>query len=183
MRCLVRNDETNTERKAEAADTARKLIPSYAQYAERVRASFERQQVMHLLGAKLTRVEPGLVEIVLPFRDDLTQQHGFLHAGIVTTIVDSACGYAALSLMPEGTGVLTIEYKVNLMAPARGSRFVARGRVLRAGRNITVCAGDVLSVPEGEYSAPESLVEVEGDIVATMLATVLAVRERPDVID
>ena len=141
-------------------------------YSERVRDSFAKQQIMHLIGAILTRVEPGQVEIELPFRDDLTQQHGFLHAGVVTTIVDSACGYAALSVMPPQTGVLSIEYKVNLLAPAKGTLFLARGRVLRAGRTIVVCAGDVFAVGDERES-----------LVATMLATMMVVRDRPGVTD
>lgn len=144
-------------------------------FAERVRNSFSRQKVMQLIGATFTRVEPGLVEIELPFSQDLTQQHGLLHAGVVTTIVDSACGYAALSVMPPQTGVLSIEYKVNLLAPARGRLFLARGRVLRAGRTIVVCAGDALSVG-GEQGGGET-------IVATMLATMMVVRDRPGVTD
>src|ERR1700746_2040473 len=96
--------------------------------------SFERQALMKLLGASLERVAPGAVDIRLPFRGDLTQQHGFLHAGVTTSIADSACGYAAFTLMPPGAAVLTVEFKVNLMAPAAGETFVARGRVVRAGR-------------------------------------------------
>ncbi|HUS16883.1 MAG TPA: PaaI family thioesterase [Chloroflexia bacterium] len=149
--------------------------PPDAQFVERVRASFRRQQVMQLLGATLTSITPGHVEITLPFRGDLTQQHGFLHAGIVTAICDSACGYAALSLMPPQTGVLSIEYKVNLLAPARGDRFLARGRVLRAGRTIVVCAGDV-------YAQATALASEE-ILVATMLATMAVIRDRPDVSD
>src|SRR5687768_5621548 len=95
----------------------------------RVRASFEQQKIMHLLGATLTGVGRGQVEITLPFREEHTQQHGFLHAGVITTILDSACGYAALSVMPQAAGVLSIEFKTNLLAPAKGSRFIAQGRV------------------------------------------------------
>ena len=141
-------------------------------YAERVRASFGRQRVMQTIGATLSRVEPGEVDITLPFRDDLTQQHGFLHAGIVTTIVDSACGYAALSLLPPGVGILTVEYKVSLLAPASGSHVVARGRVMRPGRTITVCAGDVFAYEDGREK-----------LVATMLATMMSIRERADITD
>jgi uncharacterized protein (TIGR00369 family) len=108
-------------------------------FADRVRASFARQRVMALIGARLARVEPGSVEIELPFREELTQQHGFLHAGIVSAIADSAGGYAAYTLMPPGHSVLAVEYKVNFLAPAEGARFLARGRVLRAGRTLTVC--------------------------------------------
>ncbi|WP_142809476.1 PaaI family thioesterase [Tepidiphilus olei] len=111
-------------------------------YVARVRDSFSRQRVMQTLGAEITRIEPGEVEIVLPFRADLTQQHGFLHAGIVTTILDSALGYAAYSLMPPGHAVLTVELKINLLAPAKGDRLVAVGRVVRTGRTLTVCQGE-----------------------------------------
>lgn len=142
--------------------------PQDPYYESRVRASFARQQVMATLGATMTRVAPGEVEILLAFRQDLTQQNGFLHAGIVTTIVDSACGYAAYSLMSAGVNVLTIEYKVNLLAPAQGALFAARGRVLRAGRTISVCAGDVVAIQDGREQ-----------VVATMLATMMTVRDRP----
>jgi len=147
--------------------------PQDPDYERRVRESYARQRVMDLIGATLLRVAPGEVDIALPMRDDLTQQHGFLHAGIVTTIVDSACGYAALSLMPPETGVLTIEYKVNLLAPASGERIIARGRVMKPGRTITVSAGDVYAV---QADGSEKL-------VATMLATVMTVRMRPGVSD
>jgi len=144
--------------------------PKTPDYAERVRDSFRRQRIMQVLGAELVRVEPGLVEIELPFRADLTQQHGFLHAGVVTTIVDSACGYAAFTLMPAEAEVLTVEYKVNFMAPARGRSFLARGRVVRPGRHITVCTGEVLAQTDG------------GPVpVATMLTTMFQVVDRPDV--
>lgn len=113
---------------------------------ERVRASFCRQQMMRTLGAELVAVGRGEVEIVLPFRDNLTQQHGFLHAAATTAIVDSACGYAALTLMPPEVEVLSVEFKVNLLAPAAGERFIAVGRVLRAGRTLTVCAGEVYAI-------------------------------------
>lgn len=111
------------------------------------------------------KVAPGEVEIELPFREDLTQQHGYLHAGVVTSVVDSACGYAALSLTPEGAEVLSVEFKINLVAPATGDVVVARARVLRAGRNITVCAGDAFA-RTGEREK----------LVATMLATMMTVR-------
>jgi uncharacterized protein (TIGR00369 family) len=141
----------------------------------RVRASFEKQKIMSLLGATLTAVERGQVEITLPFREELTQQHGFLHAGVVTTILDSACGYAALSVMPEDAGVLSIEFKSNLLAPANGERFIARRRVVRAGRTIIVCSGDVVALQNGKGE--------EGESVATMLATMLVVQGRPGITD
>ena len=102
---------------------------------------FERDAVDRLagIGARLVRVEPGEVELDLPFRDDLTQQHGFLHAGIVTALVDSACGYAALSLMDAAAAVLSVEYKVNLLAPAKGDRMRAIGRVVKPGRTLLIC--------------------------------------------
>lgn len=142
---------------------------SDAAFAARVRSSFDRQALMRTIGAELTRIEPGEVGIALPFRKDLTQQHGFLHAAVVTAIVDSACGYAAMTLSPAGTAVLTVEYKVNFMIPARGDRMHARARVLRAGRSFTVCAGDVHAVSAvGERH------------VATMIATIASVSGRPD---
>lgn len=141
--------------------------PADPTYDARVRASFERQSMMKTLGAVLERVAPGAVDIRLPFRADLTQQHGFLHAGVTATIADSACGYAAFSLMPPGAAVLTVEFKVNLMAPAAGETFVARGRVLRAGRNLTTCSGDVFALDGGGEKH-----------VLTMLATVMTVQNR-----
>ncbi|MGH7323349.1 MAG: PaaI family thioesterase [Candidatus Rokuibacteriota bacterium] len=145
------------------------LAPPDPDFQARVRASFERQRVMTTIGARLGKVAPGAVEIELPFRDDLTQQHGFVHAGIVTTIADSACGYAALSLMAPAAAVLTVEYKVNLLAPARGERLVARARVLRPGRALTVCEADVVALNGGAEKP-----------VARMLATMMALLDRPD---
>ena len=117
--------------------------PPDAAFEARVRASFARQAFMATLGAELARVEPGQVTIELPFRADLTQQGGFLHAGVLASIADSACGYAALTLMPPGAGVLSVEFKINLMKPATGSRFRAVGSVVRAGRTLTLWAGVV----------------------------------------
>ena len=148
------------------------MIEPQPEVVARVRQSFGRQRLMTMLGATLERVEPGEVDIRLPFRDELTQQHGFLHAGAVTSIVDSACGYAALTLMPPGAAVLTVEFKVNLLAPARGETFVARARVLRAGRTLSVCQGDVLAIHDGEEK-----------LVAVMTATLMAVRDRPELAD
>ncbi|MDO5629730.1 MAG: PaaI family thioesterase [Mobilicoccus sp.] len=115
----------------------------------RIRDSFARQGLMAHLGAELTHVADGEVTIELPFRDELTQQHGFFHAGSTTSICDSACGYAALTTMPPGAEVLSIEFKINLMAPAAGARLIARGTVVRAGRTIVVCQGDVYAVKDG----------------------------------
>ena len=118
-------------------------------FIEEVEASFARQSIMELIGAELTRVEPGRVEITLPFRHDLTQQNGYVHAGIITAIADSACGYAAYSLMPAGTGVLSVEFKVNLMRPAVAKKFVAVAEVLKAGRTLTVVRADVFGHAQG----------------------------------
>ena len=117
--------------------------PRDPDFAARVRGSFERQSIMQLIGATMTRIEPGLVLIELPYRADLTQQHGYFHAGIVSTIGDSAGGYAAYSLMPAGSTVLTVEYKINLLAPADGEHIVAMGRVIRSGRTLTVSEVEV----------------------------------------
>ena len=146
--------------------------PADPAYEPRVRASFARQSMMKVLGASLERVSPGEVDIRLPFRADLTQQHGFLHAGVTTSIADSACGYAALSLMPPGAAVLTVEFKVNLMAPAAGEVFIARGRVVKAGRTLTTCSGDVFALDGGE----------ERHVLA-MLGTIMTVQNRSGLAD
>ena len=117
--------------------------PRDPHFEPRVRASFARQQMMATLGAELVHVGPGTVQIALPFRDDLTQQHGFLHAAAVTAVADSACGYAAMTLTAPGHDVLSVEFKVNLLAPAVGDRFIATGRVVRPGRTLTVCSAEV----------------------------------------
>lgn len=142
--------------------------PVDPRYEERVRASFARQAIMATIGARLTRVQPGVVDIELPFRDDLTQQHGFLHAGILATIADSSCGYAAFSLMPADAAVLSIEFKINMMSPAAGELFRATGRVLRAGRTIMTCSAEVTAVGREEK------------ILSTMLGTMMVVRDRPE---
>lgn len=123
--------------------------PADPDYAARVKASFGRQRVMDLIGATLVRVEPGLVEIGLPFKPELTQQHGFFHAGVTSTIADSAGGYAAFSLFPADSSVLTVEYKINLIAPADGDRLVAIGKVVKPGRTLTVCNLEVDAEKDG----------------------------------
>lgn len=135
-----------------------------------VRESFERLTLMQTIGARLLRVAPGEVEIDLPFRDDLTQHHGLLAAAVLTAIVDTACGYAAMSLMPAGASVLTVEYKANFVSPARGERLIARSRVVKAGQTLSICSGDVFAQVSGEEK-----------LVATMLATIMLVR--PDRLD
>ncbi len=115
------------------------LQPQDPDWEAKLRESFARQRIMTTLGTELTRVEPGLVEIACDFQEGLAQQHGFFHAGVTSTLMDSAGGYAAFSLFPAGSAVLTVEFKINLLAPAAGSRLVARGRVFRPGRTLTVC--------------------------------------------
>ena len=154
------------------APPPKQFDPRDPSYESRVRASFARQRAMHTIGARLVRVEPGEVELELPFREDLTQQHGFLHAGIVTALVDSACGYAALSLMDRESAVLSVEYKVNLLAPAVGDHMRAVGRVVKAGRTLLVCSGEVIAVAGGKES-----------VVTLMQATMMAVRGRPELVD
>lgn len=117
--------------------------PKNPDFESRVRDSFARQGAMALIGAKLTHVAPGAVDIAVDYRHEVSQQHGFFHGGIVGTAADSAGGYAAFSLMPADASVLTVEYKMNLIAPADGTRLVAKGRVIKPGRTLTVCQVDV----------------------------------------
>ncbi|WP_420629012.1 PaaI family thioesterase [Candidatus Leptofilum sp.] len=117
-------------------------------YEQTVRASFAQQGFMAFLGAELTAVSPGEITIELPVSASLSQQHGFVHAGATTAVVDSACGYAALTLMPPGSEVVTVEFKVNLLAPALGVKMIAIGRVVRPGRMLTVCQGELFGEDE-----------------------------------
>jgi uncharacterized protein (TIGR00369 family) len=143
-----------------------KFEPKDEDFAEKVRKSFAAQTVMKVIGAEMTRIEAGAVEIELPYRADLAQQNGYIHAGIITTIADSACGYAAFSLMPRGADVLSVEFKVNLLSPAIGEKFVAEGRVLRAGKTLTIVQGDVFA-----------LINDQSKQVAVMLATVMCLQK------
>lgn len=129
----------------------------------RLQDSFERQALLASIGAVLTQAGNGEAAIELPFRADLTQQHGFIHAGVVTMIADTACGYAALSLMPPQAAVLTVEFKVNFLSPASGEKLIARGRVLKPGRTLMACLGEVHAINGGEEK-----------LVAAMLATMIA---------
>jgi uncharacterized protein (TIGR00369 family) len=140
------------------------LNPSFAEDVER---SFARQPIMNLLGAKLSLIEAGVVEITLPYRADLTQQHGYLHAGVVATIADSACGYAAYTLMPAGSEVLSVEFKVNLLRPAQGETFVARAEVIKAGKMLTVVRADVFAIAGN----------ADRKLVATMQGTMICLRK------
>jgi uncharacterized protein (TIGR00369 family) len=138
--------------------------PRDPDYERRGRETFAQQGLMTTFGAELRRIEPGAVEIAVPFSPGLTQQDEFFHAGVGIAILDSACGFAAFSLMPPGTRVLTVELKVNLLAPAVGDHLLARGEVLRSGRNLTVCRGDAYAISGGDSKH-----------VATLLATMTAI--------
>src|SRR5215472_5572313 len=142
--------------------------PADPDFDERVRASFARQQVMRTLGIEIARLEPGAIELVMPFNPDYTQQDGFMHAGIITTALDSACGYAAFSLMPAHASVLTVEFKTNLLAPATGGRFVVQAHVVKPGRTLTVCDASASSLSPGAGQR----------LVATMTATLMALSPR-----
>ncbi|MEB5966070.1 PaaI family thioesterase [Comamonas testosteroni] len=136
-------------------------------FVDRVKQSFARQGAMATIGAELTLVEPGAVDICLDWAAGLTQQHGFLHAGMVSTALDSACGYAGLTLMPMDAAVLTIEFKINLLAPAKGQRFRMEGRVIKPGRTITVSEGKAFAIDQGKEK-----------LVATMSCTLMCVQQR-----
>jgi len=140
------------------------MNPLNPSFARDVADSFARQPIMKLLGAGLSLVEPGVVEIALPYRADLLQQDGYLHAGIITTIADSACGYAAYTLMPAGSNVLSVEFKVNLLRPAQGEAFVARAEIIKAGRTLTVVRADVFALTGDDKV-----------LVATMQGTMICV--------
>ncbi len=151
-----------------ARSTPPKFQPKDPAFAARVRASFARQQAMVLIGARLVAVEPGYTEIALPYRPDLTQQKAYVHGGILGMIADSACGYAAYSLMPATSSLVTVEYKINILAPAK-SDLVARGQVIRPGRTLTVARGDVFAA--------------DGTHVASMLQTLMMLADTPDTPD
>lgn len=140
--------------------------PKDENFVEKVRESFVAQAVMKLIGAEITRIEAGAVDIELSYREDLTQQNGFVHAGVITTIADSTCGYAAFSLMPKDAKVLSVEFKVNLLSPAIGEKFLAEGRVLRAGKTLTIAQGNVFAISNEQRKH-----------VATMLATLMCLQK------
>ena len=143
-------------------------------WAIKVRQSFARQGVMTLLGAELARLEPGRCEIRLPYRSDLSQQHGYFHAGIISTVVDSAGGYAGFSLMPADSDVLTVEYKLNLLAPGDGELLIAVGEVVKPGRNLVIARGDVYVVKAGTRThcaiMQQTLMTMHGGIAAAPTA-------------
>ncbi len=144
--------------------------PKDASYAQSVRDSFALQGAMGTIGASLGEIAPGTVEILLDWAPGLTQQHGFLHAGMVATALDSACGYAGFTLMPAGAGVLTIEFKINLLAPAKGQRFRMVGQVVKPGRTITVTEGRAYAIDNGREK-----------LIATLGATLMTITGRDDV--
>jgi len=163
----------SSTRREDPGMTSSVFIPAFAGYEARVRESFARQGAMKLIGAAITEVAPGYCAIALAPRPDLSQQHGYLHAGIVSTIVDSAGGYAGFTLFPEDASVLTVEFKLNLLAPAKGERIVAEGFVVKPGRTLAITRGEVhaedggkrtlvalmqqtLMVMHGKRDAPES---------------------------
>lgn len=137
---------------------------------QRVRDSFALQGAMTTLGAQLTHLAPGAVDISFDWTPGLTQQHGFIHAGMLSAALDSACGYAGFSLMPEDAGVLTIEFKINLLAPAQGQRFRCEGRVLKPGRTIVLAEGRAFAIEGGQEK-----------LCATMHCTLMAVQGRPGI--
>lgn len=147
-------------------------IPRDPGFRARIQASFDRQGLMRTLGASLIDIAPGAVEIALAPSPAVAQQHGFVHAGAVAAIADTAAGYAALSLMPPGAGVLTTEFKINLVAPAAGERIVARGRVIKAGRTLTLAQAEVFAESAGKEK-----------LVALLTATLMAVEGRDGVAD
>jgi uncharacterized protein (TIGR00369 family) len=131
-----------------------------------VRESFSRQNFMKILGAEISSLDKGEIEIRLSFQPSLTQQNGFIHAGVLTSVMDSACGYAAMTVGPEKHDVLSVEFKVNLLAPAKGEYFVARAAVKRPGKNLTVCTADAFAIQNGKEK-----------LVATMLATMMNIQQ------
>jgi uncharacterized protein (TIGR00369 family) len=147
--------------------------PLNSSFAAEIEESFALQSVMSLIGAELSMVAPGVVEITLPYRSDLAQQHGYLHAGMVTTIADSACGYAAYSLMPADSEVLSVEFKVNLLRPAKGEKFLAHGEVIKSGKTLTVVRADVFGIAAMG----------ERELVATMLGTMICLRRNRGLVE
>ena len=146
-----------------------RLEPPDPRFAERCRASFARQQAMALIGARMASIEPGRCEIELPFRADLTQQKGYLHGGIVGMIADTACGYAAYSLMPASASLVTVEYKINILAPGRGERLLARAEVIKSGRTLSITRGEVYAEQSGAQT-----------LCAVMQQTLMMLPDTPD---
>jgi uncharacterized protein (TIGR00369 family) len=150
------------------------MTPRDPGWEARVRESFSRQPFTASIGARITALGPGTCEITLPRRDDLLQQHGFIHGGVVAALADTACGYAAFTLFPADTAILTVEMKVNFLSPAKGTALVARASVKRGGRTLTVVAADLFAVEEGGEAAAREV------LAATVLATMMCLEGRPD---
>lgn len=146
------------------------FTPKTTDYAQRVRDSFARQAALATMGVRLLSVEPGRVIMEMAHDDRFTQQHGFIHAGVTTTVLDTACGYAAFSLMPADAGVLTVELKTSLLAPADGDTFIYEGRVIKPGRTVTFCEGEAFAIHNGKRKW-----------IATLSATMMTVLGRDDV--
>jgi uncharacterized protein (TIGR00369 family) len=147
------------------------FIPQDPNFADRVRASFARQRAMQTLRAEIVGLQPGRIELTMPFAPEFTQQHGFVHGGIITTVLDSACGYAAFSLMPAEAAVLSVEFKTNLIAPAKGEQFAFRAHVIKPGKTLTVCDARAFALDRNGMER----------LVATMTATVMALYDREGV--
>jgi uncharacterized protein (TIGR00369 family) len=148
------------------------LSPKDPEFRNRIQASFAKQGLMTTLGASILHIAPGAVDIALAPSPPVSQQHGFVHAGAVSAIADTTAGYAALSVMPAGVGVLTTEFKINLVAPAAGERIVARGRIIKAGRTLTLAQTEVFSEAAGKER-----------LVALLTATLMTIEGRDDVAD
>jgi uncharacterized protein (TIGR00369 family) len=147
------------------------LAPANGDYRNRFQASFKGQQMLKLLGVGADEVEPGAVRLSVPYREELTQQHGMLHGGLVGMLLDTACGFAALTLFPPGTAVLVVEYKVNFLRPAVGAKLVARGQVIKPGKTLTVCVGEAHSITQDGSS----------NLVATSQSTMMLMPAGPDI--
>ena len=145
------------------------FTPAFAGYVERVRSSFERQGAMKLIGAQMLAVAPGYCEIAVKPRPEISQQHGYVHAGVIGAIVDAAGGYAGFSLFPEDSSVLTVEFKLNLLAPATGDRLVAEGHVVKAGRTLAITRGEVHAEANGQRT-----------LVALMQQTLMVMHGKSD---
>ena len=145
------------------------FMPQNPDFRQRVQDSFQRQAFMNFIGASLAVIEPGYCEIHVPYRDELTQQHGFFHGGVIATVADNSAGYASFSLMDADDSVLTVEFKLNLIAPGEGELLIGRGNVIRPGRTLTVCSMDVFVVKNGLEKQ-----------CATALATIMALKGKSD---
>jgi len=141
--------------------------PKDPNYQTRVKASFDRQTAMHTLGISISKLQPGEIELTMPYRKDLTQQHGFIHGGVVSAGLDTACGYAAFSLMTADDSILTVEFKINFLSPASGDSIAFRGSVVKPGRTLTICDARAYAV-----------IDAKEKLIATMTGTLMTMEER-----